>query len=113
MLNFHKDSILLIELILSRQAVPAAACSARCCLMRTYTELLGRDAELLHIMDSLEARRTVAIVAGPGEGKSALATEASHLLFADGKLPGGAYAIDLSLPGVAAFSTVSRSSRYI
>ena len=69
--------------------------------MRTYTELLGRDDELLHVMDNLEAHRTVALVAGLGEGKSALAAEAGHRLFADGKLPGGAYAIDLCLPGEA------------
>ena len=58
--------------------------------------LLGREHELRRVLSALESERQITIVAGPGEGKTALAAEAAHVLSDIGWLPGGAYAVDLS-----------------
>ena len=58
--------------------------------------LLGREHELRCVLSALESERQITIVAGPGEGKTALAAEAAHVLSDIGWLPGGAYAVDLS-----------------
>ena len=58
--------------------------------------LLGRNHELRRVLSALESERQITIVAGPGEGKTALSAEASHVLSDIGWLPGGAYAVDLS-----------------
>ncbi|KAK9805689.1 hypothetical protein WJX72_012090 [[Myrmecia] bisecta] len=68
----------------------------QCRVMSTHSKLLGRDTELKQVCEYMQNQRWAAIVGGPGEGKSALAAEVAHTLYADGQLPGGAYAINLS-----------------
>ncbi|KAK9805263.1 hypothetical protein WJX72_009625 [[Myrmecia] bisecta] len=72
------------------------------CVLRMHSQLLGRDSELQQVLAYLKEHRWAAIVGGPGEGKSALAAELVHTLYADGQLPGGAYPVDLSLPDTEA-----------
>ncbi len=58
--------------------------------------LYGREAALQDVLRLLAQHRQMCVVAGPGEGKSVLAAEAAHRLFADGQLADGAYRIDLA-----------------
>ncbi|KAK9824068.1 hypothetical protein WJX72_007515 [[Myrmecia] bisecta] len=81
---------------------PSYGGGPQCRVMRTHGKLLGRDTELKQVCKYLQDHRWAAIVGGPGEGKSALAAEVAHTLYAAGHLPGGAYAIDLSQLGEGA-----------
>ena len=59
--------------------------------------LIGREQELQEVLKGLEGNtRCVVISGGPGEGKSALAQAAVWQLRDQGKLPGGAYCVNLA-----------------
>ena len=59
-------------------------------------KLLGRANELSAVLAALADERQVMLVGGPGEGKSALAAEAAHVLSEQRRLSGGAHIIDLA-----------------
>ena len=71
-----------------------ATSPATCC--RGTESCLGRADELSELLSALAAERQVMLVGGPGEGKSALAAEAAHVLSEQRRLPGGAYIVDLA-----------------
>jgi len=84
-----------IELLKEASKLPAGYCgAARNQLPRPGT-LFGRDVALKDVQRLLAKQRQLCLVAGPGEGKSVLAAEAAHRLFAAGQLVDGAYRVDL------------------
>ena len=66
-------------------------------MLRRPPLLLGRSAIVAEVQHLLKQSQLVMVVGGPGEGKSALAAEVAHHLWESGRVPGGAYAIDLAL----------------
>ena len=58
--------------------------------------LVGRDEEVQVLLETLEARKTVVVWGGPGEGKSAVAAEAACRLWESGGAPGGVVRADFA-----------------
>ena len=63
-------------------------------LHRVAQPLLGRDAEVQHVMDSLLKHHAAVIWGGPGEGKSSIAMEAGCRLWEADRSLGGCFAVD-------------------
>ena len=61
---------------------------------RIAQPLLGREAEVQQVMDSLTKHHAAVIWAGPGEGKSSLAREAGCRLWEAEKCQGGCFVVD-------------------
>ena len=69
----------------------------KCHVTANARKLIGREQELQQVLSGLEGdTRCVVISGGPGEGKSALAQAAAWQLRKQGKLPGGAYTVNLA-----------------
>ena len=63
-------------------------------LHRIAQPLLGREAEVQQVLDSLTKHHAAVIWGGPGEGKSSIAMEAGIRLWDAEKCLGGCFAID-------------------
>jgi hypothetical protein len=69
----------------------------QCHVPANARRLVGRERELQQVLQGLEGdTRCVVISGGPGEGKTTLAQAAVWHLHEQGKLPGGAYSVNLA-----------------
>ena len=69
----------------------------QCHVPANVRRLIGRERELQQVLAGLDGdARCMVIQGGPGEGKSALAQAAVWQLREHGKVPGGAYLVNLA-----------------